>query len=86
MQSNTNNEKHLFIIKSSLGSYSKTQQKIARFVLDHSESLRRLSITQLAEKISVDPSSITRFCQLQGFKGYSDFRFLMTHKDRKSVV
>lgn len=69
----------LFIIKSSFGSYSRTQRNIARFILEHTGELRRLSITQLAEKIGVDPSSITRFCQMQGFKGYSDFRFLVTH-------
>lgn len=75
----------LFIIKSSFGSYSKTQRNIARFVLDHTGELRHLSITQLAEKIGVDPSSITRFCQMQGFKGYSDFRFLVTHNLASAV-
>lgn len=78
------NEK-LFTIKSSFGSYTKTQRTIARFVLDHSEELRRLSITQLADKLHVDPSTITRFCQLQGYKGYSDFRFHMTHNLASAV-
>lgn len=72
-------------IKSSFASQSKVQQKIARFVLANPDDLGRLTITQLASKLGIDPSSVTRFCQHQGFKGYSDFRFLMTHSLASSV-
>ena len=75
----------LFIIRSSYGSYSKTQRKIARFILDHPDELRQLTITQLADRAGVDPSSVTRFCQMQGFKGYSDFRFRVTHNLASAV-
>lgn len=72
-------------IRSSFASLSKTQQKIAQFVLTHTDELGQLTITQLAGRLNVDPSSITRFCQTQGFKGYSNFRFLMTHDLASSV-
>lgn len=73
-------------IRSSFASLSKVQQKIARFVLAHTDELSYMTITQLANKLEVDPSSITRFCQLQGFQGYSNFRFLMTHNLASSVA
>ncbi len=72
-------------IRSSFASLSKVHQKIARFVVAHTDELRHLTITQLADKLEIDPSSITRFCQKQGFKGYSSFRFFMTHNLASSV-
>jgi DNA-binding MurR/RpiR family transcriptional regulator len=58
---------------------SETQRKIAKYVMDNPEKVRNFSITQLARKVNVDPSSISRFCQFLGFKGYADFRFSISH-------
>lgn len=60
-------------LSSKIASMTKTQKKIAEFILSQSEMAVNLSITQLAKKIQVDPSSITRFCQRLGFSGYADF-------------
>lgn len=60
-------------LSSQLGDMTKTQRKIAEYVLDHSESALNLSITQLADKLQINPASVTRFCQRLGFSGYADF-------------
>jgi DNA-binding MurR/RpiR family transcriptional regulator len=58
---------------------SKSQKKIADFILKNHESLYNISITQLASKLMIDPGSISRFCQSLGFSGYKDFKFFITH-------
>jgi DNA-binding MurR/RpiR family transcriptional regulator len=70
---------HYSKIRSSLSSMSATQQKIANYIVENSELVSGLTITQLARKLGVDPATISRFCQFLGFKGYADFRFSMFH-------
>lgn len=60
-------------LSSQMSSMTTVQKKIAKYLLDDSTRALNLSITQLANELSINPSSITRFCQKLGFSGYSDF-------------
>lgn len=46
-------------------------QRIAHFVVDHPDDLALETITRLAARASVQPSSMVRFAQALGFDGFS---------------
>ncbi|MDL2230112.1 MurR/RpiR family transcriptional regulator, partial [Treponema sp. OttesenSCG-928-L16] len=66
-------------IKSFYSSMSEAQRKVAAYIISSSDKISHLSITQLAQKTGVDPATITRFCHFLGFKGYSDFKYSISH-------
>ena len=51
-------------IKENYATMTKNQKKIARFILEHQEQIKTLSITRLADATSTSISTITRFCQV----------------------
>lgn len=71
----TNKFDQLCKLNHRLSRMSPVQKKIADYLRTDPQIVSSLTITRLARKIGVDPASITRFCQLLGFSGYSDFKF-----------
>ena len=61
-------------IESQYATLSKSQQKIARYVREHSEDLLFLSLTELAARIDTSPATLVRFAQALGFSGYPDMQ------------
>lgn len=55
-------------------SLSKTEQKIADFVLQSPNYVARNSISALSEKISISEAKIFQFSKKLGFKGFKDFK------------
>jgi DNA-binding MurR/RpiR family transcriptional regulator len=51
-------------------------QRIAHFVVDHPDDLALETITRLAARASVQPSSMVRFAQALGFDGFSTMQRL----------
>lgn len=51
-----------------------TEIKIAKYVLEHYDSILNSNITELAEKAEVSDASIVRFCKSLGYKGFQDFK------------
>lgn len=51
-----------------------TMGKIAAVLHDDPKAPLTLSITELAERAGTSPASVTRFCRLLGFEGYSQLR------------
>ena len=64
-------------IRSKHNSLPKKQKRVACYVIEHYNEIVNLSITSLAKKINTFPSTITRFCQTMGYKGYSEFRICL---------
>ncbi len=60
-------------IKRELPRLSGQQQKIGLFLLEHSEVLGLLSISELALRAEVSESTIIRFCRALGYKGFLEF-------------
>lgn len=67
---------HIFLglIKSKLDSFTKSERKIAEYILKHHNDILDATITELAEQISTSDASIARFCKTLGCKGYQDFK------------
>ncbi len=58
--------------------YTKTEKKIADFVIGNVNRVLFMSITDLAEASGVADASVYRFCRNVGAKGYQDFKMKLS--------
>lgn len=70
-------DSYLSRIRAQYDSFSKSQKKIAAFLSENPDAVLNNSITSLSKKIGTTPPSLTRFCQLLHYKGFSDLKFCM---------
>lgn len=56
---------------------SKTEKKIADYVIHHNKTLLNIHIQELADKINVSISTITRFCKKIGASSFVEFKILL---------
>lgn len=61
-------------IRSERDRMSAIERRIADFVLDNAHLLRDYSSQQLADAVGISQSSVVKFCQKLGFKGYPDLK------------
>jgi DNA-binding MurR/RpiR family transcriptional regulator len=54
---------------------SAIERRIADFILDNALLLRDYSSQQLANAVGISQSSVVKFCQKLGFKGYPDLKY-----------
>ena len=61
--------------------YATKQEKvIIEFLRTHPiKDLLLFSITEFSEKVGVGDATMLRFCRKLGLRGYSEFRFLLSH-------
>ena len=64
----------LLVIQSVYNSLTKTEQKVADYILTHHEEAVYSSVTDLAEKTEVGDTTVLRFCRKLGYKGFQDFK------------
>lgn len=57
---------------------SKTEKKIADYLLEHATTARHLSIQELAEDIDVSMSAISRFTKKVGYSNYQEMRLQLS--------
>ena len=68
----------LLKIKGLLDQLSASERKLADFILDNSNLLRDYSSQQLADAVGISQSSVVKFCQKLGYKGYPDLKLAIT--------
>ncbi|EJI86878.1 MAG: MurR/RpiR family transcriptional regulator [Alishewanella aestuarii] len=68
----------LLKIKGMLDQLSASERKLADFILDNSNLLRDYSSQQLADAVGISQSSVVKFCQKLGYKGYPDLKLAIT--------
>ena len=61
-------------IRSERDQMSAIERRIADFVLENAQLLRDYSSQQLANAVGISQSSVVKFCQKLGFKGYPDLK------------
>ncbi len=59
---------------------TKTENKIANYLLDHQDVLGMKTVTDLSLEIGVSDTSIIRFLRTLGFSGYVDFKRVMSEQ------
>jgi len=62
-------------IRSERDQMSAIERRIADFLLDNAHLLRDYSSQQLADALKISQSSVVKFSQKLGFKGYPDLKF-----------
>lgn len=62
-------------IRSERDQMSAIERRIAGFILDNAQLLRDYSSQQLANALGISQSSVVKFCQKLGFKGYPDLKY-----------
>ncbi len=53
---------------------SKTQKKIANFILNNITAVSYYNVQQMAKEVGTSEASILRFCTFLGYKGYPEFK------------
>ncbi len=61
-------------ISTMYNSFTKSEKRLADYILKNRDQIMFMSITELAEKSTVGESGIFRFCKNLGFKGYQEFK------------
>jgi len=73
-------------IKKSMGGFSRTQKRLANFLLDNWVDIPLLSIESIAEKSGVSTASITRLTRKLACKGFHDFKDQVKAEQMRSIV
>ncbi len=58
-------------------SLSRSQRKVARFLLEGGIGVIHLTITEIAEAVSVNPSTVVRTAQALGFEGFPELQSVL---------
>lgn len=61
-------------IRGNYSQFSDKEKKIADFVLNDPRNIIHLTINQIADELNIAESTIFRFCQRIGFKGFQAFK------------
>ena len=75
----------LDIIRNKYSSLNRAQKKIAQFILDDPSRAVNLNITGLAEASGVSESTIFRFANTIGYKGFQDFKINLAKSLSKPI-
>ncbi|WP_066963630.1 MurR/RpiR family transcriptional regulator [Microbulbifer sp. Q7] len=73
-------------IRAMRDSMSNHERRIADFLLDNVEIVRSHSSKALAEQVGVSQSSVVKFSQKLGYKGYSDFKLSLSESVARSAM
>lgn len=65
------------LVRGSLPSLIPSEARVARFVLDDPSEVIHLSVTELAAAAQASATTVMRFCQRLGFKGFQDFKIAL---------
>ena len=69
-----NKENVLLLIKLKYNKFTKSQKKLADFIMTSPSFILNKSISEVAVKCHIAEATISRFCKALGFKGYIDFK------------
>lgn len=66
--------KTLLNIRSHFNGLTKTEQKVATYILEHAQDIIYHSVTELAEKADVGETTVLRLCRKLRYQGFQDFK------------
>ncbi|WP_019423034.1 MurR/RpiR family transcriptional regulator [Paenibacillus sp. OSY-SE] len=66
--------KTLLNIRSHLNGLTKTEQKVAQYIMENAQDVIYHSITELAENADVGETTVLRFCRKLKFQGFQEFK------------
>ncbi|WP_174612987.1 MurR/RpiR family transcriptional regulator [Virgibacillus ihumii] len=72
-----NNQHCLASIRSNYGKFSDKEKSIADFILENPQNIIHHTINQVSEELGVAESTVFRFCQRIGFKGFQAMKIAL---------
>lgn len=69
----------LLKIKEMLNSFNPSERKIANYILNNSDEVIHLSISDLSERSCTSQAAIVRFCKIFNLTGYKDLKSQITY-------
>ncbi|WP_045521837.1 MurR/RpiR family transcriptional regulator [Neobacillus niacini] len=54
--------------------FTSTEAELAKYIIENTDEVSQLSISQIAKKLHISAATITRFCQKISFSGFNEFR------------
>ncbi|WP_236712715.1 MurR/RpiR family transcriptional regulator [Peribacillus muralis] len=67
-------ENLIYGIECSMSKFTKTEEELAKYILQHPEEVSQLTISQIAKKLHISAATITRFCQKLAFSVFNEFK------------
>lgn len=84
-------EDPLLSIRSHINSMTKSEARVAEYVLDNPQEVIYYSITDMSEKSQVGETTVIRFCRKLGYRGFQDFKLslaqdLVSYEEKSNDV
>lgn len=73
------------LIRSYLNSLTKTETKVAKYILENIKDIAYLSVTELADKSGVGETTVLRFCRKLNYKGFQDFKISLARASYQQI-
>lgn len=64
-------------VRSLYNQFTRLEKKVADYVLDHSQQVIKMTISELAEESGVGDTTVFRFCRSLEMSGYQDFKLAL---------
>jgi DNA-binding MurR/RpiR family transcriptional regulator len=68
------------LVRGSLPALVPSEARVARFVLEEPAAVIHFSVTELASAANTSATTVMRFCQRVGFKGYQEFKIALAQE------
>jgi DNA-binding MurR/RpiR family transcriptional regulator len=65
------------LLQANYSNLRKSEKKIADYLQQHSQERLDVSITELARRLKVSETTVSRFCRVIGLRGYQDLKLSM---------
>lgn len=65
------------LLQKNMDSFTKSEQKLAQYILDNPRCVLLLSITAITKSANSSNAAMVRLCQKLGYKGFPEFKFSM---------
>ncbi len=65
---------------------SKSQRKIADYILEHQENAPFLTAAKLGAECGISESTVVRFAMMMGYEGYSDFQRALANDIQQKLI
>jgi DNA-binding MurR/RpiR family transcriptional regulator len=65
------------IIKANQKQFTKKENELAQFVIDHPDEVIHMSITEIVDELRIGQGTVVRFCQKLGFSGFHPFKIAL---------
>lgn len=75
-----------YIIKEGIKDFTKSEKKIAEYILSNKDEVINLSAQELASKVSVSPAGVIRFSKKLGFKGFTSLKVELAKENRDEII